>query len=89
MDPFCPRHGRASRPIEIPGLRCDCWTQTPAKEIACEVFGGQVTLPLEILERLGMKAIDTVFLVPADGLGENVYLLVNAQGFADILRSSE
>jgi hypothetical protein len=23
-DPFCPRHGRASRPIEVPGLRCDC-----------------------------------------------------------------
>jgi len=23
-DPFCPRHGRQSRPIEIPGLRCDC-----------------------------------------------------------------
>src|SRR5258708_15573938 len=23
-DPFCPRHGRASRPSEIPGLRCDC-----------------------------------------------------------------
>jgi NTP pyrophosphatase (non-canonical NTP hydrolase) len=23
-DPFCPRHGRKSRPIEIPGLRCDC-----------------------------------------------------------------
>ncbi len=21
---FCPRHGRASRPIEIVGLRCDC-----------------------------------------------------------------
>lgn len=24
IDPFCPRHGRASRPAEIPGLRCDC-----------------------------------------------------------------
>lgn len=24
IDPFCPRHGRASRPIEVPGLRCDC-----------------------------------------------------------------
>lgn len=23
-DPFCPRHGRESRRIEIPGLRCDC-----------------------------------------------------------------
>lgn len=23
-DPFCPCHGRASRPIEVPGLRCDC-----------------------------------------------------------------
>ena len=23
-DRFCPRHGRASRPIEVPGLRCDC-----------------------------------------------------------------
>lgn len=23
-DPFCPCHGRTSRPIEIPGLRCDC-----------------------------------------------------------------
>lgn len=23
-DLFCPRHGRRSRPIEIPGLRCDC-----------------------------------------------------------------
>ena len=23
-DPFCPRHGRASRPAETPGLRCDC-----------------------------------------------------------------
>lgn len=23
-DPFCPRHGRRSRPIEIPGLPCDC-----------------------------------------------------------------
>jgi NTP pyrophosphatase (non-canonical NTP hydrolase) len=23
-DPFCPRHGRASRPVEVPGLRCDC-----------------------------------------------------------------
>ena len=21
---FCPRHGAADRPIEIPGLRCDC-----------------------------------------------------------------
>lgn len=23
-DPFCPRHGRRSRPIEVPGLHCDC-----------------------------------------------------------------
>jgi hypothetical protein len=23
-DPFCPRHGRRSRPAETPGLRCDC-----------------------------------------------------------------
>lgn len=23
-DPFCPRHGRASRPTLTPGLRCDC-----------------------------------------------------------------
>lgn len=23
-DRFCPRHGRASRPIEVPGLPCDC-----------------------------------------------------------------
>ncbi len=23
-DRFCPRHGRASRPIELPGLPCDC-----------------------------------------------------------------
>ena len=23
-DLFCPRHGRASRPAETPGLRCDC-----------------------------------------------------------------
>lgn len=23
-DPFCPRHGKTSRPIEVPGLRCDC-----------------------------------------------------------------
>ena len=23
-DPFCPRHGRASRPIEVEGLICDC-----------------------------------------------------------------
>ena len=23
-DHFCPRHGRRSRPIEVPGLRCDC-----------------------------------------------------------------
>lgn len=23
-DPFCPRHGRRSRPAEVPGLRCDC-----------------------------------------------------------------
>jgi hypothetical protein len=23
-DMFCPRHGRASRPVEIAGLRCDC-----------------------------------------------------------------
>lgn len=23
-DFFCPRHGRRSRPIEVPGLRCDC-----------------------------------------------------------------
>jgi hypothetical protein len=27
-DLFCPRHGKASRPIEIPGLRCD--NNTPA-----------------------------------------------------------
>lgn len=26
-DPFCPRHGRASRPVEIPGLRCTCAAQ--------------------------------------------------------------
>lgn len=27
-DAFCPRHGRKSRPSEIPGLECppDCWT---------------------------------------------------------------
>jgi hypothetical protein len=25
-DPFCPRHGRRSRPVEIRGLRCDCET---------------------------------------------------------------
>ena len=24
QDRFCPRHGRASRPVEVPGLRCDC-----------------------------------------------------------------
>jgi hypothetical protein len=24
IDPFCSRHGRRSRPVEIPGLRCDC-----------------------------------------------------------------
>lgn len=24
IDLFCPRHGRTSRPIEVPGLRCDC-----------------------------------------------------------------
>ncbi len=23
-DLFCPRHGRQSRPIEVPGLACDC-----------------------------------------------------------------
>jgi hypothetical protein len=23
-DPFCPRHGRKSRPVTIDGLRCDC-----------------------------------------------------------------
>ena len=23
-NPFCPRHGRKSRPAEVPGLRCDC-----------------------------------------------------------------
>lgn len=23
-DPFCPKHGRRSRPITIEGLRCDC-----------------------------------------------------------------
>lgn len=23
-DPFCPRHGKKSRPVEILGLRCDC-----------------------------------------------------------------
>lgn len=23
-DPFCPRHGRKSRPTLSPGLRCDC-----------------------------------------------------------------
>lgn len=23
-DPFCPRHGRESRPTDTPGLRCDC-----------------------------------------------------------------
>lgn len=25
-DPFCPEHGRASRPSHTPGLRCDCAT---------------------------------------------------------------
>lgn len=25
-DPFCPKHGRASRPITVEGLRCDCMT---------------------------------------------------------------
>jgi hypothetical protein len=24
VDSFCPRHGKASRPVETPGLRCDC-----------------------------------------------------------------
>lgn len=32
-DPFCSCHGRASRPIEIPGLRCErlehCYTEKP------------------------------------------------------------
>lgn len=29
LDPFCPRHGRRSRPVEIPGLRCDCPPESP------------------------------------------------------------
>lgn len=28
LDPFCPMHGRKSRPIEVPGLRCDCEKET-------------------------------------------------------------
>ncbi len=44
-DPFCPRHGRASRPVEVPGLRCDCLENQRARR----------------LDELVVEAVDTVF----------------------------
>ena len=36
-DTFCPRHGRASRPVEVPGLRCDCrLTKSEPDPCRCE-----------------------------------------------------
>lgn len=54
-DRFCPRHGRASRPAEVPGLRCDC----PDPEIVylrashqrlCEEYAELVDAVIEIVE---------------------------------------
>lgn len=37
-DPFCPRHERRSRPIEIPGLRCTCLENLIAGDVRAKVY---------------------------------------------------
>lgn len=65
-DPFCPRHGRASRRVEVPGLRCDCGQATSeprSVSVSKIALDRTIELPSYVIEALAVRPNEYLYFV--------------------------